>query len=141
MDGEDYMTNIHAYWKHSQKTQVAGRPESTSTSKQSKAQKSKLSAAAHGSHHLCGSIAQPHDPSDQYVYDYDDYQNDYDNCDDGYENPRFKGKNRRYENQWSDHRKEARHKGKNREDYEMYEEDYYDNYDYGDSYFDDYNDD
>ena len=129
MDREDYMINIRAYWQHSQKTLATGQ---TSASLQSKSQRSKLSAPAHGSHHPGGSMAQPHDPIDQYVND------DYDNQrDDEYENPRFKGQNRRYENQWNDHHKEKKRKGKSREDYQLYEEDYYDDYHYDDHYHDD----
>ena len=130
MDREDYITNIHAYWRQSQKATLSTKKAaSTATSLPPKIQQSKLSAV------YSNPSVQPHDGCDQYG-NYFDYQNDDgdDNDDDEYENPRYKGKNRQTQNQWDDEcHKDKRRKGKNCADDQWYDsEDYYD---YNDDYY------
>lgn len=124
MDNEDYITNIHAYWRHGQKSLSAKQPENAAASLPLKTPRSK-SSAAHS--HPSKSTSQPHGGHNQYL-DYGDYQSDDDDGggDNEDKNTRFKGKNsRKPQDQWYDEcDKVPRHKGKNRKDqsYEDYED-------------------
>ena len=124
MDREDYITNIRAYWQHSQKAPSTSKvPNTASSLPPAKSRQSKLSAAS----------SQPH-AHDQYGIDYDGYENDDeddkdddDDDDDDDDKPRSKGKSRQAQNEWDDEcHKDTRHKGKNHTADNQYEIDYND---------------
>ena len=108
MDNEHYITNIHAYWKHSQKERQS---ENAAASLSHKSQQSKLSAAAHSDSSNFTTL-QPHDAYNQYL-DHVDHRYDDDDRDDEERNPRYKG-NRESQDQWYDEQdKSPRQKNKN----------------------------
>ena len=128
---EDYITNIHAYWRHSQKA-VSTNPAAGTLPPKSKPSKS---SAAYGYHGYPSS--QHHGAYDQSVNDLDDHQNYNDDVDDN--NPRHKEKSRQSQNEWDhEYHKTTRHKGKKHADDDQWHEsleDYYDTEDY--DYYDD----
>lgn len=135
MDREDYITNIHAYWRHNQKVPSTSKaPNTASSLPPVKRRQSKLSAG------YGDSSSQPHEGTDQCGIDYDDYQNG-DKEDGECSSPRYKDKNRQSQNEWDDEcHKDIRRKGKNRTvDDQLYAEDYWDyddediDYDYNDN--------
>ena len=119
MDREDYIANIHAYWRHSQKLpSTIKAPNTASSLPPAKSRQSKPSTA------YGNSSSHPHGALDQYD---NDYQNDDDNDkdDDEYSNPRSKGKNRQTQNEWDDEwHKDKRRNGKNHTPDDQYEIDY-----------------
>lgn len=124
MDNENYITNIHAYWKYSQKEKT----DNAASSLPSKSQQSNLSATVH-SKSIKFTTLQPHDACDQYL-DRGDCRSD----DDVEKNPRHKG-NRESQDQWYDRQaKSPRRKKKSKDqlddvDWDYYEDDDFSNYD------------
>ena len=122
MDSEHYITNIHAYWKHSQK-------ESTDNAASSLPSKSQQSATFH-SNSIKFTTLKPRDTCDQYL-DHVDRQSD----DDVEKTPRYKG-NRESQDQWYDRQeKSPRRKKKNKDqlddvDWDYYEDDNFSDYDH-----------
>lgn len=126
MDSEDYITNIHAYWKHSQKER---KPENAPASK---SQQSKWSAAVQ-SNSSRSTAPQPHDTYDQYL--------DHQSSDDEEKNPRHKG-NRESRDQWygqqeKTSRRKKKNKGQPDDDWgDYYEDDNFFNYYEDENFFD-----
>ena len=122
MDSEDYIANIHAYWKYSQKEK---RSENAPASESHQS----MWSAKIPSNSNRSTTLQPHGAYDQYpdhqsnVDDPDyqsnvddpDYQSNVDDHDDEEKNPRLKG-NRESRDQWYDKQdKPSRCKKKNKD--------------------------